>query len=249
MQAPTSTPSPARRTTASTLLAQFLPSATIAHKMDLKAKTPSPNAQKANPDEQSNLASSKPSPLPSSNSKIDLHTNKTKEETEVQQSEQKMADSNDDVIEYASPSRRQLRERRPNKSLKALENAEVGRRRSRTTQREARTSSSTSTPKVSKRVEIRQDITNNTAALRTAFFIEKKDLLLPLLPANNHVRKLIEKHGRLSNAELSKLHKVTPYEEIEEAPRGILATMKPYQLSGLSFLVYLHRNVRSFSRL
>jgi SWI/SNF-related matrix-associated actin-dependent regulator of chromatin subfamily A member 5 len=212
--------------------------------MDLKAKTLSPNAQKANPDAQSELASSKPSSLPSpSHSTFDLPTDNTKEETEDQQNENKMADSNDDITEYATPSRRQLRERRPNKSLKALENAEIGRRRSRTTQREGRTSSSTSTPKVSKRVEIRQDITNNTAALRTAFFIEKKYLLLPLLPANNHVRKLIEKHGRLSEAERSKLHKVTPYEEIEEAPRGILAQMKPYQLSGLSFLVYLHRNV------
>ena len=71
-------------------------------------------------------------------------------------------------------------------------------------------------------------------------------MLLPLLPQNNHVRKLIEKHEQLSEAERSKLHQVTPYEEIEEAPRGILATMKPYQLSGLSFLVFLHRNVSSF---
>jgi SWI/SNF-related matrix-associated actin-dependent regulator of chromatin subfamily A member 5 len=96
---------------------------------------------------------------------------------------------------------------------------------------------------VSQRVAIRQDIADNSASLRTAFFIEKKDLFLPLLPHNNHVKKLLAKHEKLSEAELTKLPTITPYEEFEVAPRGIRATMKPYQLSGLSFLVYLHRNV------
>lgn len=245
MQAPSSaTPSPARQTTASTLLAQFLPTATIAHKMD--RKTPSPGLQKAIPNSQSDIVSPIPYSLPTpSKTKSDLATDIIKEAGD-QHNVNKMADGDDDDIEYATPSRRQLRERVPNKSLKALENVEVGRRRSGTTKREPRTSSATSTPRLSKRVEIRKDITNHTVALRTAFFIEKKDLLLPLLPQNNHVRKLVEKHERLSEDERSKLHHGTPYEEIEDAPRGILATMKPYQLSGLSFLVYLHRNVSFF---
>jgi len=246
MQAPSSaTPLPARQTSASTLLAQFLPTANIAHKMD--RKTPSPNIQKAIPNSQPDLVSAIPYSLPTS-SKLnsDLATGITKEAVD-QHNVKNMADSDEDGIAYATPSRRQLRVRVPNKSLKALENVEVGRRRSGTTKREPRTSSATSTPRASKRVEIRKDISNHTVALRTAFFIEKKDLLLPLLPPHNHVRKLIEKHARLSEDERSKLHHGTPYEEIEEAPRGILATMKPYQLSGLSFLVYLHRNVSFLS--
>ncbi|TVY35445.1 putative global transcription activator [Lachnellula subtilissima] len=241
MQAPSSaSPLPTPQTSASTLLAHFLPTATLAHKMD--RKTPSPTLQKAISNSQPDLVSTIPYSLPtSSKSNSDLATGIIKEVVD-QHNVKNMADGDDDGIEYATSSRRQLRTRVPNKSLKALENVEVGRRRSGITKREPRTSSATSTPRASKRVEIRKDISNHTVALRTAFFIEKKDLLLPLLPPNNHVRKLIEKHERLSEDERSKLHHGTPYEEIEEAPRGILAIMKPYQLSGLSFLVYLHRN-------
>jgi SWI/SNF-related matrix-associated actin-dependent regulator of chromatin subfamily A member 5 len=73
--------------------------------------------------------------------------------------------------------------------------------------------------------------------------VEKKEFWLPLLPPHNYVKKLVEKHERMSAAELAALPTSTPYVEIETQPRGVKATMKPYQLSGLSFMLYLHRNV------
>lgn len=98
------------------------------------------------------------------------------------------------------------------------------------------------TPVVSSRVAVRQEIASVTAAKRNRFFVEKKDYFLPLLPANNYVRKLVEKHEALSPQEKAMVPATIPYEEIESQPKGINATMKPYQLSGLSFMVYLHRN-------
>jgi SWI/SNF-related matrix-associated actin-dependent regulator of chromatin subfamily A member 5 len=99
------------------------------------------------------------------------------------------------------------------------------------------------TPVVTERIAVRQQIASVTAAKRNRFFVEKKDYFLPLLPSNNNfVKKLVEKHEALSQAEKARLPATTPYEEIENQPRGIMAIMKPYQLSGLSFLVYLHRN-------
>lgn len=95
---------------------------------------------------------------------------------------------------------------------------------------------------VSQRVAIRQEIATHTAANRNRFFVEKKDFWLPLLPPNNYVRKLVEKDAQLCKEERAKQSKATPYEEIEQQPRGVTAVMKPYQLSGLSFLVYLQKN-------
>lgn len=63
-----------------------------------------------------------------------------------------------------------------------------------------------------------------------------------MLPHNNYIRKLVEKHELLSADEIAQLPTISPYEEIETQPCGVKATMKPYQLSGLSFLVYLHKN-------
>lgn len=98
------------------------------------------------------------------------------------------------------------------------------------------------TPVVSKRAAIRKDIENHTKAFRDHFLVEKSDYFLPLLPETNYVQKLVERHANLSEEELSRLPKITAYEEIENQPVGITATMKPYQLGGLSFMMYLHRN-------
>lgn len=95
---------------------------------------------------------------------------------------------------------------------------------------------------VSQRVAIRQEIATHTATNRNRFFVEKKDFWLPLLPPNNYIRKLVEKDAELSEKERSKQPMPTPYEEIEKQPAGVMAVMKPYQLSGLSFLVYLQKN-------
>lgn len=64
------------------------------------------------------------------------------------------------------------------------------------------------TPVVSKRQAIRKDIENHTKAYRDAFLLEKKDYWLPLLPHNNYIRKLADKHSKLTPEEISRLPSV-----------------------------------------
>lgn len=183
-------------------------------------------------------ASSNRSPLetPPSQRTVDL------DEDELDEYED---EDDDTTIEYAPSTRRRLRKRKPNTSLKAMENGYVPRRQSQTRRETSSTDELVGedlTPVIGGRAAIRQEIANTTAAYRNRFLIEKKDLWLPLLPQNNYVRKLVEKHELLAAAEVAQPPTVSPYEEIETQPRGVKAIMKPYQLSGLSFLVYLHRN-------
>lgn len=98
------------------------------------------------------------------------------------------------------------------------------------------------TPVVSNRRAIRQEITNQTHAHRDQFLVEQKDLWLPLLPPHNYINKLLAHRQSLSPAERQNLPVVTPYQELERQPAGVKAVMKPYQLSGLSFLMWLHHN-------
>ncbi|KFY68354.1 hypothetical protein V496_01151 [Pseudogymnoascus sp. VKM F-4515 (FW-2607)] len=98
-------------------------------------------------------------------------------------------------------------------------------------------------PPVTDRVAVRQEIENTTAAKRRRFFIEKKDYFLPLLPTeHNYIKKLVDAEKESTAGEQSKKDSSVAYEELKTQPRGVKATMKSYQLSGLSFLVYLHRN-------
>jgi SWI/SNF-related matrix-associated actin-dependent regulator of chromatin subfamily A member 5 len=163
----------------------------------------------------------------------------------LDESEDMEEEEEEGEIQYTtSRTRGGLRERKPNKSLKALENGEKSTKRIRPTKRSAilELVGGDLTPIVSQRVAIRQEITTKTAANRNRFFVEKKDFWLPLLPQNNYVRKLVEKDAQLTAAERAKQPAVIPYEEIEKQPKGVKAVMKPYQLSGLSFLVYLQKN-------
>jgi SNF2 family DNA or RNA helicase len=80
------------------------------------------------------------------------------------------------------------------------------------------------------RQRLRDDIAAQTKAKANNFLATHKDLFLPLLPANNYVSKLEPQEP------------IVKYEELDAQPDGVTATMKPYQLSGLSFLVYLHNN-------
>lgn len=104
---------------------------------------------------------------------------------------------------------------------------------------------------------IRDAIATGTAVNRNKFFLSHKHLFLPLLPAKNHITKLAEKsRSEGQDEDVLAISDATdsldgagyqrdlsvPYEELTQQPRGIKASMKPYQLSGLSFLVYLHRN-------
>ncbi|KAL8694827.1 MAG: hypothetical protein Q9218_000586 [Villophora microphyllina] len=108
------------------------------------------------------------------------------------------------------------------------------------------------------RNQIRDTINTETAGKRDNFFLAHKQLFLPLLPAKNYIRKLIGQRqldrqdddilavsdtlDTLNTNDNKEEDLSIPYEPLDEQPRGIKAQMKPYQLSGLSFLVYLHRN-------
>jgi hypothetical protein len=250
-----------RRTTASNLLAKFLPGARTEHKMDLhlspRSKTPVKHTESTTfgtPPSQPSFSNalSNPSSTKSRNRiTIDLLDDEDEEDEEDElQQPIPVAEKEDEVIEYATPTRG-LRPRRQNKSVKALENAYVTPKRPRP-KKGARNAISDLigadigldlTPIVSARVAIRQEIATKTASYRDSFLVEKKEFWLPLLPPHNYVKKLVEKHECMSAAELAALPTSTPYVEIETQPRGVQATMKPYQLSGLSFMLYLHRNV------
>ncbi|KAF2645967.1 ISWI chromatin-remodeling complex ATPase ISW2 [Massarina eburnea CBS 473.64] len=89
-------------------------------------------------------------------------------------------------------------------------------------------------PKIdSARVRLRADIARKTKAKANNFLVANKDYFLPLLPEHNYVSRLLAKkeHGP-----------IVEYESLKQQPEGVVATMKPYQLEGLSFLVHLHNN-------
>ncbi|KAF2659144.1 hypothetical protein K491DRAFT_216268 [Lophiostoma macrostomum CBS 122681] len=83
------------------------------------------------------------------------------------------------------------------------------------------------------RQRLKDDIATQSKAKANNFLVANKEYFLPLLPTNNHVSKLVEKGDAKP---------VVEYKALTEQPRGVTATMKPYQLSGLSFLVHLYNN-------
>ncbi|KAI9754468.1 MAG: hypothetical protein M4579_004696 [Chaenotheca gracillima] len=89
------------------------------------------------------------------------------------------------------------------------------------------------------RQSVRLAIATETAPKRATFYRVKKDLFVPLLPERNHIQKLLEQEqDSVSPVD----EDIVPYEAFESQPEGIKATLKPYQLAGLSFLVFLHKN-------
>jgi SWI/SNF-related matrix-associated actin-dependent regulator of chromatin subfamily A member 5 len=197
-------------------------------------------------------ASSAPMETPPSQRLIDLTADNDDVEDVIEVAHPSSSQDDDELIEYTPPSRSRsgLRVRKPNTSLKASQNGfyQLVPARPKTLRNSlvgADVNGINVTPVVSKRVAIRLEIASKTAKYRDQFLLDKKDFWLPLLPPHNYVKKLVDRHAQLSPAELAKLPTVTPYEEIDRQPRGVRAVMKPYQLSGLSFMVYLHRNVRN----
>ncbi|KAK0640439.1 Lymphoid-specific helicase [Lasiodiplodia hormozganensis] len=82
------------------------------------------------------------------------------------------------------------------------------------------------------RRQIRAEIEQNTKVKQDAFLYHHSSYFLPLLPATNYVAKLKDKKHRA----------FASYRELDEQPEGVTATLKPYQLSGLSFLVHMYNN-------
>jgi SWI/SNF-related matrix-associated actin-dependent regulator of chromatin subfamily A member 5 len=83
------------------------------------------------------------------------------------------------------------------------------------------------------RARLRDDIARKTKAKANSFIVANKELFLPLLPPHNYVTRLVANDQSAS---------VQQYKRLSAQPQGVKATMKPYQLDGLSFLVYLHNN-------
>lgn len=89
------------------------------------------------------------------------------------------------------------------------------------------------------RGQIRHDIAQHTKPKRNAFFLDKKEFFLPLLPENNYISKL-ETQSALSGD--STQPSIFPSETLLPQPQGISATLKPYQREGLTFLVHMYQN-------
>ncbi|KAL9002490.1 MAG: hypothetical protein Q9188_004571 [Gyalolechia gomerana] len=149
-------------------------------------------------------------------------------------------------------------------SLRAQENGDKSRKKRKVSKASKRPNVTSDAPKPtvkSLRSQVRDAIATGTVVKRNNFFIAHKNLFLPLLPKKNHITKLME-HQNIEVQEqdilavsdsIESLNSApkndigakglsVPYEDLSQQPRGIKATMKPYQVSGLSFLVYLHRN-------
>ncbi|GFF57559.1 SWI/SNF-related matrix-associated actin-dependent regulator of chromatin subfamily A member 5 [Aspergillus udagawae] len=80
-----------------------------------------------------------------------------------------------------------------------------------------------------------QDILQDIRMRRITFLLSHMDIIRPLLGGAKPFEKL-------TNRNISAPVKILEYESLSAQPRGLRAELKPYQLEGLSFLVYLCRN-------
>ncbi|KAK6356124.1 hypothetical protein TWF718_000498 [Orbilia javanica] len=85
------------------------------------------------------------------------------------------------------------------------------------------------------RAQIRAALTAETARRRSNFLITHKDTFQPLVGDSNYLKKLEEEYGSTVEAPI-------PYELLESQPKEIQAVMKPYQIEGLSWLLWLNKN-------
>ncbi|EMC91705.1 hypothetical protein BAUCODRAFT_79168 [Baudoinia panamericana UAMH 10762] len=89
-------------------------------------------------------------------------------------------------------------------------------------------------PAETARAKVRQAIAELTKPKRDAFILKHKNYFLPLLPASNYIAKRQVKGIAQTGT--------VEYATITQQPAGIKATMKPYQMEGLSFLQHMYRN-------
>lgn len=86
------------------------------------------------------------------------------------------------------------------------------------------------------RNRVREEIATTTKSKRDAFLVHHQDYFLPLLPPSNYISKLLKAKGD------HQIQKHAPFTPLNEQPANVVATMKPYQLTGLSFLVNMFQN-------
>jgi SWI/SNF-related matrix-associated actin-dependent regulator of chromatin subfamily A member 5 len=84
------------------------------------------------------------------------------------------------------------------------------------------------------RNRVREEIATTTKAKRDAFLVHHKEYFLPLLPPNNYISKLVQANDTHQD--------YVPYTPLDKQPSDVVATMKPYQLTGLSFLANMYEN-------
>lgn len=159
--------------------------------------------------------------------------------------------SEDELAETSEPPPRKtaadhsLRQRKDlHQSLKALSNADRPRKKIRRLHRAPQALplakvKSQAKPRT-ERGETRYLTSKENTRKRDNFLKAHQKLFLPLLPEYNYIVKLREQSLQRS-ASGKEAHEVQ-YEVLNEQPAGVKAVMKPYQLLGLSFLVYMYRN-------
>lgn len=217
------------RTTASSILAKFLPNSSLHHKMNsLRTKPKISYAE-------SEGSQSEPQTPDANYRVVDLDE-----------------EDDDDDIQFVSASRR--RSTRGQGSARLLKTSLRGKGNVQTNTPKNRESNKANaglafspdelalTPIMSDRQAVRDNIARVTVAKRNRFFVENKDYFLPLLPEQNYIRKLADRFEALSPEAKAAEPAVVPYHQIDAQPKGVRAVMKPYQISGLSFMVYLYRN-------
>ena len=92
------------------------------------------------------------------------------------------------------------------------------------------------------RNQIRRAIADVTKPKREAFILANKDSFLPLLPETSYVDKLERLHAMKDEGH-EEVQRAYDYPAtITQQPQGVTAVMKPYQLEGLTFLLYMHEN-------
>lgn len=89
------------------------------------------------------------------------------------------------------------------------------------------------------RIKVRAEIAQFTKPKRDAYLLANKDYFQPLLPTNSYIDKLQRIHAMSSKAAEPE---EIPYTALTTQPEDVKATMKPYQLEGLSFLVHMYNN-------
>ncbi|KAK6332230.1 hypothetical protein TWF696_002951 [Orbilia brochopaga] len=85
------------------------------------------------------------------------------------------------------------------------------------------------------RAQLRAALTAETARRRNNFLITHKKIFQPLLGDSHYLERLETDH---SNG----IEEPIPYQLLEKQPPEIRAVMKPYQIEGLSWLLWLNQN-------
>ncbi|KAK5165576.1 uncharacterized protein LTR77_009105 [Saxophila tyrrhenica] len=133
-------------------------------------------------------------------------------------------------VSYASPKKKYKKSAKARKAAKATKL---------TSNLNGNVTSKTSKPTIStERDKVHANIAAFTKPRRDAFLLANKEYFQPLLPETSYIDKL----QRLQDMKGDEDVETVPHVALTQQPKGIMATMKPYQLEGLSFLVYMHKN-------